>query len=509
MSVRAKRFLVALATGALFAAPLGAQGTDARVTGRITDPAGAPIPGASVLVRELAAGASTSENGTYTLTIAASRLTGRPVTIIARAIGFAPVTRTITIAAGTNSQDFQLARDPLRLDAVVVTGVAEATESRRLGFAVGKVDEAQLKEVPAMNPVMALAGKVSGARVASGSGIPGAETSIRLRSATSITPGANNAPLVVVDGIITKGGLSDINSQDIESIEILKGPASAGIYGSDAAAGVINVITRRGRNAPEGKTVVTLRNEYGTSSMDRRLPLNQSTNCKARVTNANGVQDFPRDAQGRVTCPAADISIFYDQPYPAAAPFRDQQDAIIGNGEFYTNYLSVARRSGNTNFQASFENLHNGGIIDVPGISLDGLNRRNVRLNVDQFVRDNLDLSVGAFYTSGTNQTIGQGAGSTFFSILFMPPDVDLFAPNANGEPFRVDAGRLGATVSSDANPLYDLYSTKNTERRSRVQGSFRSRYRPTDWLSFDANYGYDRTTDDAQTYRPKNFLNS
>src|SRR5215213_7330414 len=132
--------------------------------------------------------------------------------------------------------------------------------------------------------------------------MPGSEKTIRLRSATSLTPGANNAPLVVVDGIITKYGLADINAQDIESIEVLKGPASAGIYGSDAAAGVISIVTKRGRNAAEGRSVVTLRNEVGSSSLDRRLPLNQSTNCKAR--NAAG-DDFVRNATtGQVICSA-------------------------------------------------------------------------------------------------------------------------------------------------------------------------------------------------------------
>jgi TonB-linked SusC/RagA family outer membrane protein len=486
-----------------------AQANDARITGKVTDQAGQPLGGAQVAIRELpGVGTATAENGSYTLVVAAGHLTGRPMTVQARAIGYTPIMRTVTLSAGATTQDFQLVRDPLRLDVVVVTGVAEATAANRLGFAVGRVDEAQLKEVPAINPIQALTGKVSAAHISTGSGMPGSETTIRLRSATSLTPGANNAPLVVVDGIITKYGLADINSEDIESIEVLKGPASAGIYGSDAAAGVINIVTKRGRNAAEGRSIVTLRNEVGTSSLDRRLPLNRSTNCMKR--NAAG-DDFVRNpTTGAVICSAADLSIYYDQPYPAKAPFRDQQDAILGNGQFYSNYLSVARRAGSTNFQTSFENLHNGGIIDVPGVDLNGLTRRNVRLSIDHYLRDNLDLSVGGFFNSSNNQILAQGAGSPFFSVLLMPPDVSLAdSMNANGQPYRVDVASLGATKSSDPNPLYTLSTTNSTEQRTRVQGSFHGQYRPTTWLSFDGNYGYDRNGFDGRTYRPKGFLNT
>lgn len=506
MRVRSMRFLLVMALGLGLGRTAEAQGTDARITGRVTDPAGQPIPGAQVIVRELGIGSATAENGNYTVVVPASRLTGQPMTVQARAIGYSPMVRTVTLAAGNTTQDFQLVRDPLRLEAVVVTGVAEATQANRLGFAVGRVDEAQLKEVPAVNPIQALAGKVSAARVTTGSGMPGTETAIRLRSATSITPGANNAPLVVVDGVITKSGLADLNAQDIESIEVLKGPASAGIYGSDAAAGVINIVTKRGRNAAEGQSVVTLRNEIGSSSLDRRLPLNQSTNCITR--NAAG-DDFQRNATtGQVVCPQ--LSPYYDQAYPARAQFRDQQDAIIGSGQFYSNYVSVARRAGSTNFQTSFENLHNAGIIDVPGVDLNGITRRNVRLSVDHFLRDNLDMSVGGFFNSSNNQVMAQGAGSPFFSTLLMPPDVSLMdSVNTNGQPFRVDIGKLGATTSSDPNPLYTLLTTQGNEKRTRVQGSFHGQYRPTTWLSIDGNYGYDRSGFDGRTYRPKGFLNT
>ena len=139
MRVRSMRFLLVTAFGLFLSQTAAAQGNDARVTGKVTDQAGQPIGGAQVIVRELpGVGTNTADNGNYTLVVGASRLTGRPMQITARAIGYAPITRSVTRAAGTSTQDFQLVRDPLRHEAVVVTGVAAATEQNPLGFEVGR-----------------------------------------------------------------------------------------------------------------------------------------------------------------------------------------------------------------------------------------------------------------------------------------------------------------------------------------------------------------------------------
>ncbi|MFZ5624773.1 MAG: SusC/RagA family TonB-linked outer membrane protein [Gemmatimonadota bacterium] len=507
LSLRPKWLLAGLIALAAAVGARDAAAQGAVVTGKVTTSDGAPLGGAVVQIRELATSAATNVNGVYTIHLGAGQVRGQTVAITARAIGFGSVTKNIVLSAGTVTADFTLAADPLKLDELVVTGVAEATSTKKMTFSVGRVDEETLQNVPSVNPLGSLTGKVSGARVVS-NGTPGSETAVRLRGATSLTPGASQQPLLVVDGIITKGSLADINAEDIESIEVLKGAASAGIYGSDAAAGVINIITRRGRNAPDSKTVVTLRGEYGLTDVQRKVALNQATNCLDRNGN-----DFPRRADGTVNCP--NRSIFYDQDYPAAAPFRYQQDNLVGNGQFYTGYLSLGRRQGGTNFQASVEQQGNQGIIDVPGVNLDGFKRTNVRLNVDQVVSPTIDISVGGFYNTSSNQLAGCGSGgicigtgSPFFGALFVAPDVDLLAPNTNGQPFRVDASRLGATPSTDINPLYTVLTTNTNENRNRVQGSFRGRWRPTEWFSFDVTYGYDRSKNEFRNFVDKGTLN-
>ncbi|MDP3773204.1 MAG: SusC/RagA family TonB-linked outer membrane protein [Gemmatimonadales bacterium] len=479
-----------------------AQAQAAVITGRVSGGPDQPLGGASVIIREVSSGrASTAADGSYTMTVAAEHVRGQQVTLTARYPGYSPGSRTITLTSGRQTQDFDLRADLLRLEEIVVTGTAEETSTRMLGFSVGTVSEATLQEVPATNPIQALSGKVAGAHVVNPGGQPGSATTLRLRSATSLTPGASQQPLLVVDGIITYGTLADINVGDIERIEVVKGAAASSLYGSNAAGGVVQVFTRRGRNVPDGATRVTVRNEAGRLGLNRRLPINRS-----HYYQLDGSGNYLLDENGDKQLELDHVA---DNPYPASTPFRDQQDLILGNGLFYTNYVGVGRRLGQTNFQASFENQQNYGIIDIPGVSWDGFGRRNARINVDHTISDRLDFSIGAFFNESHSQEFQEGVGSPFFSVLFMPPDVDLTDSNTNGEPFRADVGTTGAITSTDRNPLYTAANTDLRRARTRVQGNLRMQWRPIEWLGVEGYFGYDRQTDDFRNYVPKGTLSS
>src|ERR1019366_7776065 len=132
-----------------------------------------------------------------------------------------------------------------------------------------------MKEAPATSPLGSLEGKVAGASIVTISGQPGAEPAIRLRAATSLT--GRQDPLIIVDGTITRLGMADINSEDIERVEVIKGAAASSLYGSDAANGVVQIFTKRGASLAEGQTTFTLRNEMGNSYLPRKVPGNMST----------------------------------------------------------------------------------------------------------------------------------------------------------------------------------------------------------------------------------------
>lgn len=468
------------------------------ITGRVTGDEGQPLAGARIMVVGTNIGTATTVTGTYTLPVSSATARGQTVTLTVRFVGYQALTREVQLTPGTQTQNFEMVADPFRLDEVIVTGVVDATSQKKLAISVGMVTESQLQNVPAKDAISALVGKVSGAKVSSGSGRPGLSSQIRLRSATSLTDGADQQPLIIVDGVLTQGSLADINVQDIERIEVLKGPAGGSLYGSSAASGVVQIFTKRGKNGAEGKTNVVYRGEYGQSGVVKFIDVN-----KSHYYELNPDGSYKLDGNGNRIIEANGLM---DNPYPG--PVSEHQRDMIGNGEFFSNYVSVSRRQGGTNFFASMEMLRNKGIIEIPQKDFDGYVRNNVRFGVDQILSDRLDVSLGGFYNVSTNDQQFQ-QGGPFFNVLQYPVDVDLFKDNDNGQPYKVNVGLEGAILSGDPNPLYVLYTNDWKNERTRVQGSFRGRWRPLDWLSFEGTYAYDRTASTTRTYVPKGTLNA
>ena len=174
----------------------------ATINGRVASDAGVPLPGANVLITELNVSVATNAQGAFTIQIPAARVSGQTVQLRARSVGFQPADRPIVLKAGTQTVDFQLKTDVLRLSEVVVTGVAEGTERAKVPFSIGRVTEKDLP-VPAMDPMRALQGKVAGLRIAQTGGRPGTAPEIMLRGPTSINAeGRGTNPLIIVDGAI-------------------------------------------------------------------------------------------------------------------------------------------------------------------------------------------------------------------------------------------------------------------------------------------------------------------
>src|SRR6185503_9900968 len=179
-----------------------------------------------------------------------------------RAFGYQPGVRPVRITEGTQTLDFTLKQDVNRLSEVIVTGSIEGTERSKVPFAVGRLTTEDIP-VPALDPVRALQGKVSGVRVAQTTGRPGQAPEIMLRAPTSINAqGRNLGPLFIVDGaILNVGSFDELGGLDIESVEVVKGAAGASIYGATAAHGVIVIKTKRGANQDGVK--FSVRTEYG------------------------------------------------------------------------------------------------------------------------------------------------------------------------------------------------------------------------------------------------------
>src|SRR2546426_2005202 len=475
---------------ALVAVSFGeALAQSAVITGKVTGRQGEALGGAIVVIDEFSTAVATTTQGTYTLTVAPERTKGQTVTLRARYIGYSPGVKQVTLTPGTQTQDFELKFDPMTLDAVVVTGVAEATEAKKLTFAVGHVDAQTLNQAPGVSALGALEGKVAGARLITPSGQPGGEPTIRLRSATAITSpsacGANlcpssevSGPLIIVDGTITHHGLADINSEDIERVEVVKGAAASSLYGSNAANGVVQIFTKRGERNPDGKTVVTVRNEYGQSFKPYGMPWAMANPYRidtvGTYTDANGATVTNGDyisASGNLIGPLAQPSLkpdhIADHPYSAfGRPVYDAQSQLLTHGPFYTNYISIGQRRGNTNYNVSFENTKQEGVL----ILLKGYNRQNFRVNVDQALTPRLDLSVGGFFGKSNNNQVAEGLGGSapFFVVTFIAPYINLFAKNPDGTPYTA---QIPHQQPNAANPLYALANERVLTDRTRYTG--------------------------------------
>jgi TonB-linked SusC/RagA family outer membrane protein len=523
------RFNVLLcAAGLLVLVGAAVRDVDAQsavITGKVVGRGGDPLGGALVTIEQYGVAAATTTAGTYTLTVPPQWTKGQTVMLRARSIGYSPALRQITLTPGNQTVDYELRFDPMTLDEVVVTGVAQATEVKKLTFAVGHVDASQLQQAPGVSALGSLEGKVAGVRLLTGTGAPGGEPAIRLRSSTALTsPAACNAPpcgstdapgpLIIVDGTITHYGLADINSQDIDRVEVVKGAAASSLYGSNAANGVIQIFTKRGERNPDGKTVVTVRNEYGQSFKPYGMPWAMANPYRidtvGTYTDANGATVTNGDyisASGNLIGPLAQPSLkpdhIADHPYSAfGRPVYDAQSQLLTHGPFYTNYISIGQRRGNTNYNVSFENTKQDGVL----ILLKGYNRQNFRVNVDQALTPRFDLSVGGFFGKSNNNQVAEGPGAPFFAVTFIEPNINLYAPNADGTPY---AALIPHQLPNSANPIYTLANEQINTDRSRFTGYGKATYRLFDWLSLEGNYNYDQETSNYTDVVPKNFLNS
>lgn len=464
--------------------------TTAVITGKVTAEGGRPVGGASVFFPDFNIGANTSSDGSYTISVPSDRVRGQTVPLTARYIGYSPVRRTVTLAPGTQEQSFSLTRDVVQLNEVVVTGTGSATETKKIPFAVGVVSADQLKETPSVTPLGGLAGKIPGVTVLGGNGEPGSPPSVRLRAATSLT--GTQDPLVIIDGTVSHFTLADINSEDIERVEVVKGAAASSLYGSNAANGVIQIFTKRGANNPEGELVVTVRNEMGRSLVPKLIPRAEAHSWE--IDPATG--DYLRTAGGsRIPEPDG----IADNPYKVV--YNPQKQALHA-GTFLTNYISVGQRRGSTNYNASFQNTRTEGVL----FGIKGYNRQNFRINMDQVFNDRLDASYGAFYGKSNNDQTTQGPGSPFFALTFVEPDVDLFATNPDGSPYRA---QIPDRVSNASNPLYTLSNVVNSTDRTRFTGSGRARYRIFDWVTAEGNFNYDEESNSYKSLTPFGFLDA
>jgi TonB-linked SusC/RagA family outer membrane protein len=255
---------------------------DLTITGIVTDASGMPLPSANIIEKGTSNGTLTDFDGNYSITVS-----GNNATLMVSYVGF--LTQEIPVDA-QGTINVTLEPDAAALDEVVVVGYGSIRQSDVTG-AISSVSGDDLNVTRESNALNALAGKVAGLDVGISSGQPGSSPSLLVRGRSSLN--FSNEPLIVLDGIPLEGGLNDINSADIASVEVLKDASSAAIYGARGANGVILITTKRGKI---GKTRFTFDTYYGFASLIDKYDVNNADQYVALRREARRAAD--EESQG-------------------------------------------------------------------------------------------------------------------------------------------------------------------------------------------------------------------
>ena len=474
------------------------------VTGRITDKtSGEGLPGVTVLLKGTSTGISTNADGNFSLAVPE---TGG--TLVFSSVGMATQERAI----GSESQiNVALTQDNKQLSEVVVTALGIEKDVRSLGYATQEIKADQISQKSEPNVLNALQGKVAGVTITGASGLAGSSTNINIRGITSLQ--GNNQPLFVVDGIPisndldrtnggplgTLGGAQtsnralDIDPEMIESINILKGPAAAALYGSRASSGAIIITTKTGRSA-KGKTEVTvtsslnfsnvyglpkLQNDYGQGTQG----VTPTTGGLGDVNTGSRASFGPRYGTTPTLANGLLLTDGTTLPYQAYDNINDfyRQGRILSNG------VNIVGGNADQNVSLNVNNTDQKGITENSS-----LKRTSVQLggNVKLINKLRVGGSVNFVQTNQVGPLIGNGS-SAFGQLPAIPRSYNL-----QGLPSQDPITRANIFFPGADNPYFNLRNNPTTSNLTRFINVANISYDVTPWLNVAYRAGLDTYVD-------------
>ena len=354
-----------------------------QLSGSVTDANGEPIPGATIIVQETNNGTTSDFDGNFSIAVDPNQNLE---------ISYLGYTTQIIQFSGQDNISISLVEDQNELDEIVVTGYGTRKRSQLTG-AVAKIGGDAVAAVQAARVDDALAGKLSGVLIQNQDGSPGADPKIQIRAASSIS-GASN-PLIVVDGYPISGGIQSINPNDIQSLEVLKDAASAAIYGSRGANGVILVTTKKGKS---GKASFSY-NSYTSFSTKYRENILQSgpewaAHARAEIAAGNWTSTVATQDQAFL-----DYRLnAYENSPGAISP----EDWLFRSAQSTSHDFSISGGTDDVDYFASV------GYQDIEGVVItQGFERLNFRMNVDAKLGDKFKAGINANGFSSTRDILG------------------------------------------------------------------------------------------------------
>jgi len=484
-----------------------------------------PLPGVSILIVGTTTGTVTDADGNYKIRV--------PSGAILRYSYIGYLNQEISVGNQTVI-DIVMVPDATQLQEVVVTSLGIERETKALGYSITEVDGDEFTEARENNLANALTGRVAGVNVSNVAGGPASSTRVIIRGNKSLQ--GNNQPLYVVDGIPMDNsgfgqagmwggrdegdGMSSINPDDIESIQVLKGANAAALYGARAANGVINITTKKG-TARKGigvefnsnyvfETVYDHRDyqrEYGQGGYVLSDPANPDS---PRIAVAPRTQE---EAYGWGTSNwgpklgSVANAIQFDgvsRPYTDAG---DNWDRFYKTGNTWTNTIALTGGGPQQNFRFSFSDLRNSSIVPNTGFQ-----RQNVSLSTNSKFGKRLTLTAKVLYSheyADNRPYLSDSPANGILAMHYIPA-------NINVENYKGDPEKLGA-ISPDTpesslliwgksvgeefqqannnwhqNPWWVAYQFDNDDWRDRIITSGQLRYDITDFLYVQGRIGMD-----------------
>ena len=497
------------------------------VQGTVTNEANAPLPGVNVFLRGLNIGTQTGDDGRYTFNVGPAHATGQTATLVARALGYAAKTVQVTLTPGTTiTQNFTLTATPLRLGQVVITGAGTSTIRERLATTINTVDDAMItRHADPQNVVTSLSASAPNIIVQTQSGEPGASASIKIRGATSVT--GTNQPLFVVDGQpidnstlattttstsldqgtqsslggnVTQNRAADINPNDIASIDILKGPAAAAIYGAQAANGVVLITTKRGHAGPTRYTfssTETFDHVHPSIGLQRQYGFG-SSGVAATCTGFDCTPLAPRASDGALR--AANAS--WGALLTPGTPVYNHAADIFKTGLTADNNLSISGGNERTTFYASGGLTNQDGVIIGPN---NKYNRLSVRLKGSQQVVRGLEVGGNFTFvdTRGNYVQNGSNTSGLLLGSLRTPPDFNnaqYLTSTGVQRPYRFpDASGVASLLNAAYydNPFWEANTNNgNRSNLNRSISNVNAVWDPAPWLNIKETVGGDYYSD-------------
>lgn len=392
----------------LFTAYIQAQ--DLTVSGTVNDENGIPLPGVTILFKNTTKGTTTDFDGKFQIEAPADGV------LVISYIGYTKIEVPIN---GQDSFAITLKENVEALDEVVVVGYGTQKKSVVTG-AISGVKASDLKDLPVTRIEQSLQGRTSGLTIVTNSGQPGSSSTIRVRGITTIN---NNDPLWVVDGVIVDNdGIGYLNQSDIASIEVLKDAASAAIYGSRAAAGVILVTTKKGKS---GKISVNYNGYTGVSGPARKLNLLNATEYATLMNERYANSADPNNFQ---------------LPFPNPQSYgkgTDWQDLIYNNNaQRQSHELSISGGNDTSTFYASFGYLDQDGIVTS---DISHYTRKNFRLNSTHKINDY--IKVGQTFGFSDEKNMGIDSNNYYGGPLSSAINLDPITPAIQTDPTALGQG--------------------------------------------------------------------